>query len=258
MGFKLSAKEFLFLCFAAGAKQVYGVEDAFGDDKISDISSEIRRIHRALEGKKLVLSDFDGNSSINKQLLKTVRCFADCSVAVLFTASANHTFRKINYYFKGNSVVKAQKETDGYTVSDFDGKEFVSDLVRNMSLRAEGEFENECELIFPQKELEQLKKEVMEGNRETARSIISGRASDAVLDVLISALGEKEDFYSVSVIHTDNSDETGSVMIIDSQQGALLIQPFTMGLRTAIMVKACSRNSIQAAVKRLIDGLVIE
>ena len=66
MEFNLSAKEFLFVSFAAGAKLVYGIENEFSKINPEEISSEIRKVHSSLEKKNYVESDFDGNSSINK------------------------------------------------------------------------------------------------------------------------------------------------------------------------------------------------
>lgn len=256
MGFSLSTKEFIFLCFAAGAKRVYGIEDAFKNGKTSEIFSEIRKVHRSLEEKNYVESDFDGNSAVSKKILKTIQCCANCSSAVLFNASANKDVKAINYYLNKNGAAKLQKTSGHYILSDFDKNGIVSDVLKNLSILSNAQFVEDFEVVILQKELEEIKNDLLSGNKDVARSKLADRVTDSVLSVLLSALEEKENFCALTVIKAAGSGEAECKMIIDSEHGILVVQPYVMNLRRAVKISTGSLNDVINALKQMLEQIV--
>ena len=51
--FKITAKEFLLLCTATDADEVYGVDDAYENLTEDNVEKEVRNAQKSLEEKKL-------------------------------------------------------------------------------------------------------------------------------------------------------------------------------------------------------------
>lgn len=253
--FTLSGKEFLFLCFAAGATQVYGVENAFSDINANDMSSEIRRVHNSLEKKNYIESDFDGNSVINQKLLDTVRVCANYSTLVMLNSSRKGSFITANYYWGTDTLIKAYKEKDDYILSSLPKELFTKDLLSNISFRTCSEFEEDYEIMFKQNDLEQIKQNLQSGKREEAISQINEKANANLTEVLISALEANEDFYSIAAIDNKGMESIDTIMIIDTDKGALILQPQIVDLENAVKIVSCTHNELNSLINRFIEKI---
>lgn len=255
MVFNLSEKEFLFLCFAAGATKVIGIEDAFKNINTDDMSSEIRKVHNSLEGKNYIESDFDGNSLINKILLDYIRVCVSCEKIAMFNSSKENCFETINYYVDNEFCIKAKKEDGFYTLSKISIDELQDDYMSNISFRNANKFNTNYEIIFKQKELEQIKCDLRTEKKEKTLSQLKTRIKDEFLEVIVSALEEKEDFYALAIINNMGENLLETIMIIDAEKGALIVQPQIVDLENAVRFITCNQDEISSLINRFVKKI---
>lgn len=256
MVFNLSDKEFLFLCFAAGATQVHGIEDAFKNVNTDDMSSEIRKVHNSLEGKNYIESDFDGNSVINQTLLDYIRICVSCEKQVMFNSSKADCFESVNYYIDSDFSVMAKKVEDEYVISRMIKDDLLKDFISNISFKSKNEFKTSYEITFKQNELEQLKKDLKLGQKDATISQLKTKVKDEFLDVIVSALEEKEDFYAMAIIDNDSGDSVlETIMVIDTDKGAMIVQPQIVELDNAVKIIACKHCEVTSLINRFAEKI---
>ena len=115
--FKITAKEFLLLCTATDADEVYGVDDAYENLTEDNVEKEVRNAQKSLEEKNYIQSDFDGNSEIRDDLMELISCCVECNnVISVDHAQGNKGQTNVVYYIQDEKVVKSEKKDDIYII----------------------------------------------------------------------------------------------------------------------------------------------
>ena len=172
---------------------------------------------------------------------------------MLFACSTNECIKSVNFYFDGDFAVKAVKNGENYILEQFDKKLFADELFSNMSLKNGNEFSDFSETVMLQKELCRIKKDLQPFEKSDAVDKLNIKLGETIASQIVSALEEKENFYSVAVIDTESSASNfNSIMVIDTNMGALLLKPCVVGLENAVTITACTRNEIKMLVKSIV------
>lgn len=252
MKFNLSSKEFLFLCFAVGAKQVYGIEDSFAKLSADDMQSEIRKVHSSLEKKEYIDTDFDGNTTFNNELLDFIKICANPKKLVMMNTFKSGALRSVNYYFDIDFSLKVIKQGDNYILSDFAKSSFSDELLSQLKLKSSSGFSDNLETVLLIKDLLKAKEALKSGDTREALSLLDAKLNEDVLKAVISALLENENVYSLAVIDFDSSKNNfESIVIIDTDSGALAAKPCIVGLENGVRIISCECDEIKTYIDRL-------
>lgn len=127
--FKITAKEFLLLCTATDADEVYGVDDAYENLTEDNVEKEVRNAQKSLEEKNYIQSDFDGNSEIRDDLMELISCCVECNnVISVDHAQGNKGQTNVVYYIQDEKVVKSEKKDDIYIIGWLKKEMLYSDI----------------------------------------------------------------------------------------------------------------------------------
>ena len=127
--FKITAKEFLLLCTATDADEVYGVDDAYENLTEDNVEKEVRNAQKSLEEKNYIQSDFDGNSEIRDDLMELISCCVECNnVISVDHAQGNKGQTNVVYYIQDEKVVNSEKKDDIYIIGWLKKEMLYSDI----------------------------------------------------------------------------------------------------------------------------------
>ena len=167
--FKITAKEFLLLCTATDADEVYGVDDAYENLTEDNVEKEVRNAQKSLEEKNYIQSDFDGNSEIRDDLMELISCCVECNnVISVDHAQGNKGQTNVVYYIQDEKVVKSEKKDDIYIIGWLKKEMLYSDIKGLVKILPMERNNNIDKFHIPQNEVERAKESLAKKDKKAA------------------------------------------------------------------------------------------
>ena len=223
--FNLSSKELMFLCAGMGAKEIYGVEDAYAGSEAHNISDEMVMIHNSLEKKGYIESDFDGNSGLRADLAEVIGMCAMCDKFIAADCQrAGSAAVNTAFYIMKDRAVKSCKTNEGYILQKADINtitDYVRDLISFEIADDIADFEN---VHMSLKELGEIKATADAGDDVKARERLDSHFDKTISHIILSALKHNTDFCSIAAADFNNKSAR-SIMLINSSSGLIRVEP---------------------------------
>lgn len=256
--FVLSPKEFLLLCAGLGVTEIYGIEDGYKDVNLSDISNEITKVQQSLEAKGYIESDFDGNSSVNPNLIDVVIDCATCSKIVALDYQLKSGEKaNIVYYFAKSRIVKSEKIYGSYVLADANTSSVSDEIRKEIQLSTIEEPLKFNKVHIPQKELDKIKKMVVSDDKKTATMAMQKYFDSKVTDIIIRGFENKENFYSIVVVDFESDvDAMKNIMFINSDFANIKLQPTVIDLITEIEFEPIENDAIYQLIDESIKTVI--
>lgn len=141
--YSLCAEEFTFLCFASGAKKVYGLEKA-------DAASEPEQIQKALIKKRYMKSDFDGNLTVRSELSELINVCVNCEKQLILNASTM-------FYCRQEEVVRLAKNQETYELDAVKAEDMWTEILCAIPKECEAVQTEHMDAILSKRELREFK-----------------------------------------------------------------------------------------------------
>lgn len=255
--FNLSPKEFMFLCIAMGAEEVYGIEDVYSDMSEDDVLTEVQHVQQSLEKKGYVSSDFDGNIDISDELIEIVGICAGTEKFISFNNQNKNGEQSILvFYFEDDTVVRSERTNDDYELSytDIDSAiEEVEKLAMPNADIAMLKFDKEN---IPQIEMEKARNLILEDNIEEAKDILNKCLTADVANILIEALKHKVQFYSVTVLNFfagEDRDGFKCFMYLNTDKGLISIRQVVVDLNNEVELESISPEMVTKELRDCLE-----
>lgn len=246
--FKLTAKEFLLLCTATEADEVYGVDDAYGNINEENIEKELRKVQTTLEEKQYIQSDFDGNSEIRDDLLELINCCVECDHAI----SIDHSQANRVYYIWDDKVVKSEKKNDIYTLEWTKKESLYSDIKNLINILPPNVDTHIEKFHMPQKELKLAKESLAKKDRQASVERFKKYCDNATAEIMADAI-DNNDFYSVTEVDFDDRlDSVQNLMVFVTDKTLIKMTPIIIDLIDEI--EFCSTST--AEINELLDSYI--
>jgi len=141
--YAMSAEEYAFLCFASGAKTIYGIKQFHANP-------EPEQIAKNLSKKRYIKRDFDGNTVISKELSEMISVCVNCERLFILNLSSV-------YYCKENRIVKLFETTDGYELYQIDSRQMWAEILGALPTCEKLHAKDLTDIVLTKKELETFK-----------------------------------------------------------------------------------------------------
>lgn len=255
----LSPKEFLYLCWQEGAKEVYGIIDAYKDFNTDDVSGEIRSIQGSLENKGYIESDFDGNSSIRSEVIEYVDVCAMCQKLITFD-NQKKSGEQINtvYYFSNEKTVRSTRINGDYHLSYVDPQGIKDEIIGNIDLVPVNNASPFNKLSIQKRVIDKVRKAYLKADRDFATSELKKYfADDAVVNVILNGFKKKENGYSLTAMDLiSEEDNIKNLLFINSDVANIAMRPGVEDLRTVIEYECVDEAYIYANIDSVLNLVI--
>lgn len=229
--FKITAKEFLLLCTATDADEVYGVDDAYENLTEDNVEKEVRNAQKSLEEKNYIQSDFDGNSEIRDDLMELISCCVECNnVISVDHAQGNKGQTNVVYYIQDEKVVKSEKKDDIYIIGWLKKEMLYSDIKGLVKILPMERNNNIDKFHIPQNEVERAKESLAKKDKKAAVECFKQHCNTTTAELVANAL-DINDFYSITEVEfKDKLDSVHNMMVFVTDTSLIKITPTVIDL----------------------------
>lgn len=222
MKLSFNAKELLCIAAALGISEVVGIPDGFRDVSPRKMKKEVDAVRESLEAKNVIVSDFDGNSSLNPAYMPIWETVFQCERFIALDAQLLRNGQKgILFYVSGSQVVEAVLENGCYSVRMLSPEEGYQAIVSSADWE-----ENPLVSAFAEGQIRQRLLQKIKNSwsaKSACESLKKEGICEEVAQLLSKAFSFQTNFYSYAFVDMSAGGKLKSLMYIDDAQGALAL-----------------------------------
>lgn len=256
---ELNSKEIMCIAASLGATELYGIPDEFAGVSEAALTNEILGVQSSLERKGYLKENFDGEASLNGDILKIVEICVMCEKFIAIDKQVRHKAQEgVLFYIKGAMAVMAVKDGDEYKMKAFDTSA-ISDAVSGLiEWRNDGAAERfNCRIT--DKALVKAKKLKSRNADEAAEKELTSAGADSnVAKIILNGFGGNEDFYSFTFANPKaESDNADNVMYIMTGKEIVRLKTVMEDEEDVVYFQNAAKSGIENELHGMLDKLKI-
>ncbi len=216
----LTAKELICIAAAMGVSEIIGINDEFKAVAPRKLQRKLDQVRQSLETKGIIISDFEGNSSLNTAYLilwKTM--FGSEKIVALDAQLLKSGQKSVLFYIADNNAVEAVRDNNSYTLNLLDYDECKRRILSCVDWVPSPAVLDRGECSVKQSTLRKLKSPL--NIRSGREGLVKAGITDTVADLVFDAFSFKSNFYSFAFIDMTDDGKLDSLMFIDDVKGAV-------------------------------------
>lgn len=252
---RLTTKELVYLASNTGANEFFGISDPFFGMDLNEISYAVECLKQSLDKKGYMLINFDGSSSMNKDVASLIDICVECNGYI--TVDTFKDAKRINRTIYIGNEDLAMLSIDGENAELC--KASLTDVECEITkfLAISTTTTESKSFIVPQRVINSAREAIEKGSTNKATKILAAVCdSEAILSVIVKGLIHKA-LISFSVATDLNRNKVKSAILIEGDSRAVLISDAEYSEDMLWTIKMADTKSFSGLTNELIRRIVM-